>query len=286
VIPVTFSAWDVAIVIMLAAIGALYFTGCRRLARRGAPVRWVERVPFWLGWGALLAAIAPPIDALVVQLFSVHMAQHELMMLVGAPLCMAGRPLPRLLIALPRLGRPTGATVLQSPLVKRGWRLLTTPVCAWALHGLTLWVWHLPALYQLAVRQEGVHALQHAMFVGTAMLFWWGVVYGRYGRAGYGAATLFVFMTVVHSGILGAAITFATIALYPHYVAPSQARGIDPLEDQQLAGLIMWIPAGFVLTVLGIGLFAAWLAESDRRARHTLKRIDEAHERSPRLAQE
>jgi putative membrane protein len=141
------------------------------------------------------------------------------------------------------------------------------PLVAWVLHGLALWIWHIPALYQRAVVHEGVHALQHAMFVGTAVLFWWGVLYGRYGRAGYGAAAFFVFLTVVHSGMLGAAVTFATAPLYPDYVATSHAHGVDALEDQQLAGLIMWVPAGIILTLLGIGLFAAWLGEAGRRER-------------------
>jgi putative membrane protein len=138
---------------------------------------------------------------------------------------------------------------------------------AWVLHGVALWVWHVPALYELAVREEGVHALQHAMFAGTAALFWWGVLYGRYGRAGYGAAVVYVFTTAVHTGLLGAALTFSGAPYYPGYIASAAAHGVDPLEDQRLAGLIMWVPAGFVLTLVGIGLFAAWLGEAERRSR-------------------
>jgi cytochrome c oxidase assembly factor CtaG len=128
-------------------------------------------------------------------------------------------------------------------------------------------VWHVPALYDAAVEHESIHALQHAMFVGTSALFWWGLIYGRYGRVGYGAAVFYVFTTVVHTGILGAAMTFSGIPLYPVYAAPAAARGIDVLEDQQLAGLIMWIPAGIVLTLFGLALFAAWLGEAERRSR-------------------
>jgi cytochrome c oxidase assembly factor CtaG len=99
------------------------------------------------------------------------------------------------------------------------------------------------------------------------MLFWWGLVVGRYGRAGYGAAVFYVFTTVVHTGLLGAMLTFAGVPLYEVYQAPAARRGIDPLADQQLAGLLMWIPAGAVLTVTGIALFAAWLGEAERRTR-------------------
>jgi cytochrome c oxidase assembly factor CtaG len=95
------------------------------------------------------------------------------------------------------------------------------------------------------------------------------MLYGRYGRAGYGAAVFYVFTTTVHTGLLGAILTLATSSLYPRYAVTAAARGIDPVEDQQLAGLIMWVPAGIVLTVAGVALFAAWIGESDRRAGRT-----------------
>ena len=112
-----------------------------------------------------------------------------------------------------------------------------------------------------------MHAFQHLCFFVTATLFWWALVQGRYGRAGYGAGVLFVFMTAMHSGVLGALLTFAGKLWYPIYDSRARAAGFDPLQDQQLAGLLMWIPAGVILTVLGIALLAAWLGESERRAR-------------------
>jgi putative membrane protein len=157
------------------------------------------------------------------------------------------------------------ASVLQRRGVMSAWRTATVPVVAWILHGLAIWVWHLPVLYDLAVGNEFVHASQHASFVGTSILFWWGMLYGRYGRAGYGAAVFYVFTTVVHTGALGAFLTFASSPMYPIYGPPGAARGIDVLADQQLGGLLMWVPAGLVLTLLGIGLFSAWLGEAARR---------------------
>jgi putative membrane protein len=259
------SPWDLGVLALLAVIGCLYVIGGVRLARRGGVHRGWERLAFGAGWFALVATALPPLDALAVQLFSAHMAQHELMMLVGAPLVIAGRPLPVLLGGLPERARRRAASVLQSRPLSGGWRVLSTPLVAWVLHGVVLWLWHVPVLYELAVREEGVHVAQHAMFVGTAALFWWGVLYGRYGRAGYGAAVFYVFTTVVHTGLLGAALAVSGAPYYPGYVSSSSHRGVDPLEDQQLAGLIMWIPAGLVLTLLGIGLFAAWLGEAERR---------------------
>jgi putative membrane protein len=245
----------------------LYAAGSYRLAARHAVQRPFERVAFAVGWATMAAAVLPPLDRMAIELFSAHMVQHELMMLVGAPLLMAGRPLPVCLAALPPIARHPVASLLQSGTAGTLWRTATAPLVAWILHGAAIWVWHLPPLYDAAAGNEAIHALQHAMFVGTSVLFWWGMLYGRYGRAGYGAAVFYVFTTAVHTGALGAFLTFARAPMYPFYAEPAAAHGVDQLADQQLAGLLMWIPAGFVLTALGIALFAAWMGESGRRTR-------------------
>jgi putative membrane protein len=266
--PRAFSPWDLAVLGVLLVVGALYARGTLTLSRRGGAGRRFEPLAFAIGWGALLLSILPPLDSLSLQFFSVHMIQHELMMLVGAPLMIFGRPLQRCIVGLPDAFRHSAVRTLQRHTISSLWRVLTAPLVAWALHGLAIWVWHMPVLYDAAVGNEGIHTLQHAIFVGTSALFWWGMLYGRYGRAGYGAAVFYVFLTVVHTGILGAMVTFAPTALYPIYAAPAAAHGIDPLVDQQRAGLLMWIPAGLVMTLLGLALFAAWLGESERRTMH------------------
>ncbi len=264
--PRALSPWDLAALGALVVIGVLYARGALTLRRRGGAGRRCELIAFAVGWGTLVLSILPPLDSLSIQFFSVHMIQHELMMLVGAPLLIFGRPLQRCVAGLPGVLKSVAARALQGRPMSSTWHMLTAPLVAWTLHGLAIWVWHMPALYDAAVGNEGIHALQHAMFVGTLALFWWGMLYGRYGRAGYGAAVFYVFLTVVHTGILGAMVTFAPTPLYPIYAAPAAAHGIDPLVDQQRAGLLMWIPAGLVMTLLGLALFAAWLGESERRA--------------------
>jgi putative membrane protein len=271
--PRAYSPWDLGVLLLLGVIGTLYLIGAIRLARRAhlslrassSASVW-EPLAFAVGWGALVLSILPPLDSLSIQFFSVHMIQHELMMLVGAPLLIFGRPLQRCVAGLPGVFRHRAAHALQGHVVSSTWCVLTAPLVAWTLHGLAIWVWHMPALYDAAVGNEGIHTLQHAMFVGTSALFWWGMLYGRYGRAGYGAAVFYVFLTVVHTGILGAMVTFAPTPLYPIYAAPAAAHGIDPLVDQQRAGLLMWIPAGLVMTLLGLALFAAWLGAAERRS--------------------
>jgi putative membrane protein len=263
--PGALSPWDLAVVGLLIVCGALYLLGSVRLSRRGVRMRPLESIAFGIGWCALMGAVLPPLDALAVELFSIHMVQHELMMLIGAPLITLGRPLPVWIAALSDSFRGVLTRTLQSEPIARGWRLLTTPVLACALHGLAIWIWHVPRLYDIAVENEAVHALQHTMFVGTSLVLWWGLLYGRYGRAGYGAAVFYLFATAVHTGILGAMLTFARVPLYTAYAAPAALRGVDPLGDQQVAGLVMWVPAGLVLTLAGLAFFAAWLSASERR---------------------
>src|SRR5204862_719631 len=113
------------------------------------------------------------------------------------------------------------------------WALVTSPAVVWLLHAVALWVWHLPALFDATLESDLVHAAQHSSFLGTAMLFWWGISRGRYGRLGYGAAVIYIFATSVHSGVLGALLTFAPHAWYPAYASTSSRWGLSPLEDQQ-----------------------------------------------------
>jgi putative membrane protein len=270
------SSWDAAVLAFLTLGAVMYAIGSRRLDKRvgasgagsahrsASRSRRLESAAFWAGWAALVAAVAPPLDGAASATFSAHMAQHELLVLVGAPLMVAGRPIVPWLWAL-GARRFAAAAVIQSRGPTTMWKWATLPVTAWVLHAAAIWIWHAPLFYEAAVRREALHAVQHATFVGTAVLFWWGLLYGRYGRAAYGAAVLYVFTTAIHTGALGALFTFATRPMYPLYADRAAALGIDPVTDQQLAGLYMWVPAGVVLTMFGLALFMAWLAESDRR---------------------
>jgi putative membrane protein len=239
----------------------LYAAGRVGLAAETARRTRPAAAAFWSGWAAMLVAVLPPLDGLAVERFSAHMLQHELLMLVGAPLMIAGRPLATAMLGLPARWRRHAAVALQGREAGWVWRTLSAPIVAWTLHGLAIWIWHVPALYEGAVRHEALHFVEHGTFVGTAVLFWSGLVYGRYGRAGYGASVFYVFTTLVHTGLLGAVFTLAAVPLYPLYAAQTP----DAVADQQIAGLVMWVPAGLVLTATGIALFAAWLGDAARR---------------------
>jgi len=237
--------------------GWLYGRGVRRLwqrAGRGHVVRRWQVACFGGGLAALLVALESPLDSVSEQLFAVHMVQHLLLILAAAPLLVLGAPLAPVLWALPAPSRRA---------VGGWWRRLATlarPSVAFVLHSLALWAWHLPPLYEAALGSRGVHVLEHASFVLTAALFWWSLLHR--GRAGYGVGVLYVFSLALESTLLGALLTFAHGPWYTSHLATTAAWGLSPLEDQQLAGLIMWVPGGVIYLAAALGLFGLWLKDS------------------------
>lgn len=264
--------WDIhPLVIGPLLLGAaLYAAGVTRLWRRagrGQGIRSWGVASFAAGWAVTAIALVSPVAWLSGILFSVHMTQHTLLMLVAAPLLAFGQPLLAFFWVLAPRHRDRVAVRLRSRRSMAAWRSLTAPLAVFLLQAVALWGWHLPALYQMALRDAGVHALQHLSFVATASLFWWAMVHGRYGRQGYGIAVVYVFLTAIHSGALGALLTVAPAPWYDAYVRQGAAWHVDALADQQLAGLLMWIPASAIFIVLGLALFAAWMGEAERRVR-------------------
>lgn len=237
-----------------------------RAAGRAVGIKPLEAACFLLGEAALCLALLSPLDNLSDSLFSAHMSQHELLMVVAAPLFVLGRPLTAYLWALPRAQRLSVGQALQRAPVRWTWQFVSAPLFVLVLHAIVRWLWHLPTLFEQAMRDEALHAFQHASFFVTAALFWWALIHGRYGRAGYGLAVLFVFATVLHTSVLGALIAIAPRLLYPIYGDRAVALGWQPLDDQALAGLLMWVPSGVLFTLTGLALFGAWLGEAERRA--------------------
>jgi putative membrane protein len=237
------------------------------VARHGRTrVDRIQRMAFAAGIAVLFVALVG-LHELSEKLLSAHMIQHELLMLVAAPLISFGFPLASGLWLVPASVRGRLiAGARRAGIVAVG-GIVAAPAAVFLLHGCALWLWHLPALYQAALENETVHAAQHLSFFITAVLFWSGLLHGRYGRLGYGAAVVFVFATAVHSGLLGALLTLSRDLWYPVYASSSAELGLTPLEDQQLAGLVMWVPAGILLTIGGLAFLTAWVRESERRAR-------------------
>jgi hypothetical protein len=196
-------------------------------------------------------------------LFSAHMLQHMMLMLVAAPLLVLGLPGYTLLWALPPRARRGLASALRARWVRATLRVLSAPLGAVALHLLAIWAWHLPSLYEAALESEPVHVLEHASFLGTALLFWWRVR----ASAGSGAALLYVFCIAMQGGVLGVLITLSPTVWYPVQAVGAAAWGLTPLEDQQLAGLLMWVPGGAVYLGTALWLASAWLGAAERQGR-------------------
>jgi putative membrane protein len=272
--PATLSSawnWDPLILFSLIAASLLYARGLWVLWRRAGVGRGVGRwqaAAFAGGIYTLFVALVSPLDALGHALFSAHMAQHMLLALVAAPLLVLGAPLLPLLWVLPGRGRrAAGSWWNDSRRARALWHGLTGPLVVCCLFAVILWVWHLPGLYQAAVESALVHALEHASMLFAAGLFWWLVVQplGR-RRLNYGGAILLVFITSVHSTVLGALFVFAPTPLYPLYEASVGAWGLTPIADQRLAGLIMRTPGTFIFLLTIAVLFLLWLSEMERRA--------------------
>ena len=212
---------------------ALYAAGVRRLwakaGRHGIAIGHVAA--FAAGMLLLALAVVSPFQHLSERFVWAHMIQHELLMVLAAPLLVLGKPLQSFVWLQPvRLAR---------------W--LSDPLLAWALHAAAIWLWHAPRLFEAAVANEAVHFAQHASFLGTAVLFWWTVL----ARAELGGVAS-LFTTMLHTGALGALMTFSRASWYPGYA----------LEDQQLAGLVMWIPAGLAYPITALVIGSRWLRRS------------------------
>lgn len=273
-----FLAWsfDPLVVPLLLLSAVLYALGAARLLRRSQRARpiWRWRVAaFTLGWSMLIVALVSPLDGLSAALFSAHMVQHELLMIVVAPLLVLGRPLAVWLWAFTPRGRAALGRVLHTPWLRWLWHWLTLPLTAWLLHALALWTWHVPRLFETALAHPWMHGLQHTSFLASALLFWTTVLDRRPAdpaHAGSGTAMLSLFTTMAHTTALGALLTLAPGLWYPFYALPTAALGFDPLQDQQLGGLVMWVPGGVAYLAGGLVVAARWLqprlASSEKEA--------------------
>jgi cytochrome c oxidase assembly factor CtaG len=231
-------------------LGAVLYVRGVRAVRRRAGTRlvppWRTR-SFALAIVALLVALVSPLDALAGSLFSAHMVQHLLLVMVAAPLLVVGDPMTAMLWALtPRARRGVGLWWRRRRALRAAWRTVASPGGAWVLHVIALWIWHVPSLYDGAVADGAVHVLEHLTFLLTALLFWW-VPFKAHGRRiGAGTALIYLFGAVLQGTILGALLALARHPLYTVHFGTTRAWGLTPLEDQQLAGLLMWVPAGLV----------------------------------------
>jgi putative membrane protein len=270
-VPITSRWWLLGVLPMVAGGAWLYVRGTRSIwAQLGQRVIGRLQLAAWLAaLAALAVAVAPPLDRLAGELFSVHMLQHLLLTLVAAPLLALAAPGLPLLRGLPDgLRRRATRVHARAGRLRRMTRHAAWPVGVVLVHLLVVWTWHLPAAYEAALRRPDVHALEHASLLATAALVWWTVLAcARRAAFGHGTAIAVLAATGLGHGALGALLTFAPVPLYQAYVATAAARGTAPLADQQLAGTFMWLPAKAVHAAAIAVLAVLWIAAVERRSR-------------------
>lgn len=258
---------DPVAVLLLALTAALYWRGTniqrrRSLADRAQFIR--KQYFFWGGWFTLVVALATPIDTLGEQLFSVHMIQHELVMVVAGPLLVLARPTSALLLGLGlAIARPAVAGANKAGLL-RSRKVVLSPGAAWTIHAVGLWGWHVPYLFNASLQNSWIHTAQHFSFLAIALIFWYSLLHIQKSRSAVGM--LYLFTTAIHASLLGALLTFSPKVWYVPYLATAPAYGLTALEDQQLGGLIMWMPSGIVFIAAALMFLARLLPDNPTTA--------------------
>lgn len=281
-LPAVLLQWrlDPLVIFGLAIVAAAYAWAVRRVNvahprnRQPAHRSWL----FAAGLAAIGVALLSPIEAYEGTLFSVHMVQHILLELVAAPLLLAAGPIT---LAL-RAASPSVRRRLLSILQSRAVHLLSFPVVAWILFAAVNWGWHFSVFYDQALENEALHYLQHATFMGAALLFWWPVigVDPSPWRLPHPVKLLYLFLAMPQNSFLGVALLSASTALYPHYTSNVRSWGPTPLADQQLGGMLMWV-VGDLAFLAGMAVVVlAWMRHEERRTARLDKRL--AAERAAR----
>jgi cytochrome c oxidase assembly factor CtaG len=254
---------DPWVTVPLALTLAIFLVGSDRLARRSK----VSRGSSWLfvaGWAVLTLALVSPLHEAGERSFTLHMIEHELIMLVATFLLAASRAGGLLAWGLPAPIRRALGGSWKTPLASL-WRQLTDPITATVIQGVVMWVWHAPALFDRALDSRGWHVAQHLSFIIASLLFWSAMLRPR--RGGFLLSAACLFLTSLMEGALGALMALSQSPWYSAYAAMGVSGiGLDPTTDQQLAGLVMWIPGGVVHGAVALWLLYRWLSSEGGRA--------------------
>ncbi len=276
------SSWDLRpeILVPLILLGALHFTGWLRLRRRsdGRFANGWRLASYTSGILVLALALLSPFDVLSAQLFSIHMVQHLLLMMVAPPLLLLANPFPTFLWALPTGLRAVVASAFRrlsvwlagESILSRGLCKITAPGSAWLLYVLIFFAWHDGNAYSLALRFESVHGLEHFTFLGAALLFWWHVTGAApriHAKPAQWMRVAYVLAMIPPNMLLGVALSFAEAPIYPYYETVPRLYGLSVIDDQVWGGLIMWIPGSMMYVIAALALLARLLSSAEQQAR-------------------
>jgi putative copper resistance protein D len=275
-LPGVLLAWrpDVFPILGVAIAAAAYLWAFRRVARLhpANPPRAWRAASIGAGLAAIVVALCSPIEAYEGSLFSVHMVQHMLLELVAAPLLLLGAPAT---LAL-RAASPSVRRWLLRVLHSRAVAVVTFPLLAWMLFAAVNWGWHFSPLYDQALENPPLHYLEHASFLGAALLFWWpvvGVDPSRW-RLPYPVRLFYLFLAMPQNSFLGVALMSAPVVLYPHYLSNLRDWGPTALADQNLGGILMWVFGDVVFLIGMAAVVAGWVRLEDRRTARLDARLD------------
>ncbi|HXM48717.1 MAG TPA: cytochrome c oxidase assembly protein [Pyrinomonadaceae bacterium] len=264
-----FSSWDFNPWLLTPALvtGVLYARGWRRLYTR-VPHRFGFRqfTSFYAGLITILFALMSPLDAFAGWLLTVHMIQHLLLMMVAPPLLLYGAPYLPLLFGLPRDFLRDGLRpFLASPTLRKVGQFIVHPVFSLSAFVFTNTAWHVPVMYELALRSPTWHQVEHVCFLTTALLFWWPIIqpYPWVARTQRWLIVPYLFLADIQNTALSAFLIFCERVLYATYATVPRITSLTPLEDQAAAGAIMWV-AGSVFFLVPVGLVTIKLLSTRR----------------------
>jgi len=263
----------VAAALVLAAVSWLALVRRVRRVHPETPVPAVRTVAFLGGLFAIAVALMSGIERYDTTLFSVHMVQHLLLLLVAPPLLALAAPVTQLLrAASPEVRNRVLLPILHSTAAA----VLANPIVTWLTFGLVLWISHFSPLFNIALEDEGAHDLEHAAYLVAGLLFWWPVVGldPAPRRMGFAARVLYLLLQLPINSFLGMAILFADDPLYPHYATLGSPYGISALADQQLAGGLMWLAGDIAFIGAILGVIAGWMRHDQRDAPAAERRAD------------
>lgn len=279
--------------IIVVFLGIAYLVGMLRLQiRSGWQAIPIRKMIYGIGgFAVLFFAVAGPPEAFSDEMFFAHMTQHILIAMVAAVLMLAASPMAAYLWAMPETVR----VGLGPSLAERGWirrvnAFLTNPRFALPAFILTLWGWHVPEAYALAIRNDYAHLGMHLSMFSTAILFWWPIIGPPPVRSPLSdpQRIIYLILVVTPTAVLAAIITLSNSIIYIPYLDTPHHFSLTPYEDQRIGGLLMWIPGNIVYLATLTTLFLRWFSREDRQSRRyrltqsqieaTRRRIQELNE--------
>jgi putative membrane protein len=261
---------------VLALLSTSYVVGWRRLRRcNSRSVKKINLAFYLISQAAVSLALLSPIDSLGAFLFTAHMIQHEFLMMVAAPLLLLSNPLPSFLWSLPRGLRLTlGGLLTKGGALRRGLRNMTRMVIALPVYLVTLWTWHYPPAFEAALRNDGIHDLQHVSFFIVGLLFWWPIINPApkvHGHIPYGLRTFYVLAAALPTMLPVMALVLTERILYPYYTAAPRLWGTTVLGDQSNGWSAMALIEGATY-LTAILLLLAKMAEHEERVERLKER--------------